>query len=90
MSLWVAIIAYPMFLLNINSDTPDRLQGIFTEPAHYAIVLLPACYCYLKLKKYIPFAVILGTLFLSSSSVGYFGIGLLFILPNISLKKRTI
>lgn len=87
MSLWVAILAYPMFFLDINLDSPDRLQGIFTEPAHYAIVVIPACYYNLKSKKYIPFAIIFITLLLSSSSIGYLGIGLMLVLPNITLKR---
>lgn len=86
-SLWVAIIGYPMWYFNINLFDGVRLQSIFKEPAHYVIVVLPACYYYLKSKKYWQFLTILGTILLSSSSIGYLGIGLMFILPNITLKR---
>jgi hypothetical protein len=87
LSLLVAAIGYPMWLLNINVNDGIRLQSIFKEPAHYVIVVLPACYYFLKSKRYWPFLVILGTIILSSSSIGYFGIGLMFILPNITFKR---
>lgn len=87
LSLIVATIGYPMWLLNINVNDGIRLQSIFKEPAHYVIVVLPACYYFLKSKRYWPFIVILGTIILSSSSIGYFGIGLMFILPNITFKR---
>lgn len=87
LSLLVAAIGYPMWLLNINVNDGIRLQSIFKEPAHYVIVVLPACYYFLKSKRYWPFIVILGTIILSSSSIGYFGIGLMFILPNITFKR---
>lgn len=89
MSLWAAIIAYPMYFMGIsfNPQGDQRLCSIFTEPAHYAIVVIPACYYYLKIKNYIPFLIIFITLIISSSSLGYLGIALIFILPNISLKR---
>ncbi|RKS26395.1 O-antigen ligase-like membrane protein [Flavobacterium endophyticum] len=87
LSLIVAAIGYPMWLLNINVNDGIRLQSIFKEPAHYVIVVLPACYYFLKTKRYWPFLIILGTIILSSSSIGYFGIGLMFILPNITFKR---
>lgn len=86
-SLIVAIIGYPMWFFNINVNDGIRLQSIFTEPAHYAIVVIPACYYFLKTKKFLAFSIILGTLILSNSSLAYFGIGLMFILPNITLNK---
>lgn len=89
LSLWAAIIAYPMYFLGIsfNPQGDQRLCSIFTEPAHYAIVVIPACYYFLKTKKYIPFLVIFITLIISSSSLGYLGIALIFILPNISYRR---
>ncbi|CAM3957903.1 MULTISPECIES: O-antigen ligase family protein [Flavobacterium] len=89
MAFWVALIGYPMFFLGFNfgqhGDT--RLYSIFKEPAHYVIVVLPACYYFFKEKKYFSFLVIFGTLILSSSSLGYVGCGLLFLLPNLTLKR---
>ncbi len=88
LSFYVALIGYPMFFLGINLND-GRLQSIFKEPAHYAIVVIPACYYFLKQKNYLKFAVIFGTLILSSSSLGYIGCALMFIVPNIS-KKRLL
>lgn len=86
MSVWIAVIGYVFFLLNINVND-GRLQSIFKEPAHYAIVVVPACYYLLKTKKYLSFAIVFGSLILSQSSIGYMGCALMFILPNISLKR---
>jgi hypothetical protein len=41
----------------------------------------------LKTKKYLSFAIIFGTLILSNSSLGYIGCGLLFLIPNLTLKR---
>ena len=50
-ALIVAIIAIPMFYFNINVFNNDRLNGILTEPAHYAAIMLPAIYAFLREKK---------------------------------------
>jgi hypothetical protein len=84
--LFVAIIAYPLFFLNINVND-GRLQSIFKEPAHYVVVVLPACYYFLKTKRYLNFAILFGTLILSNSSLGYIGCGLMFLIPNLTLKR---
>ena len=86
LSLWAAIIGYPMYLLNINLND-GRLQSIFKEPAHYVVVVIPACYYYFKIKNYKAFTIILGTLILSNSSLGYIGCALMFIIPNLTLKR---
>jgi hypothetical protein len=85
-SLYVAAIGYPMYFLDININD-GRLQSIFKEPAHFVVVVLPACYYYLKTKKYISFSIIFGTLILSNSSLGYIGCGLMFLLPNLSYRR---
>ncbi len=87
MSYWVALIGIIMYFLNINLNSPERLQSIFKEPAHYAIVVVPACYYFLKTNKYLSFAVVFISLILSQSSIGYIGCALMFLLPNISLKR---
>ncbi len=89
MSLWVAIIAYPMYFLGItfNTQNDDRLCSIFKEPAHYVIVVIPACYYFFYKKKYLKFAVIFGTLILSNSSLGYIGCALMFLIPNLTLRR---
>jgi hypothetical protein len=86
MALWAAIIGYPMYFLNINLND-GRLQSIFKEPAHYVVVVIPACYYYFKTKKYKEFAAIAGTLILSNSSLGYIGFALMFIIPNLTIKR---
>lgn len=90
-SLVLAIIAYPMWFFGIRLyGAEPRLQGIFKEPAHYAIVVLPACYYYYRTKEYLKSLVILGTIILSSSTIGYLGIGLMFVLPNLTFKRIKI
>lgn len=89
MAFWVAVIGYPLYFFGIHIGNPGetRFYSFFKEPAHYVIVVLPACYYYYKAKKYFRFIVIFCTLILSSSSLGYLGCGLLFLLPNLTLKR---
>jgi len=89
MAFWVAVIGYPLYFLGIHvgNDGETRFYSFFKEPAHYVIVVLPACYYYFKQKNYLRFFVIFSTLILSSSSLGYVGCGLLFLLPNLTLKR---
>ncbi|CAM3561197.1 O-antigen ligase family protein [Flavobacterium gelidilacus] len=91
MALVISIIAYPMYFLgiNFNANNDPRLSGILKEPAHYAIVIIPACYYFFKTKKYLSFFIVFGTLILSNSSLGYIGCGLLFLLPNLNRKRLS-
>lgn len=84
--LIVALIGYPFYFLNINLND-GRLQSIFKEPAHYVIVVIPGCYYFFKNKEYFKFLVVFGTLILSSSSLGYLGCALIFLLPNLTLNR---
>lgn len=88
-SLFTAVIGFPGFFLglNLNVNGDPRFCSFLTEPAHYAIVVLPACYYFLKLKKYIPFLIIFTSLVLTESSIAYIGCALMFILPNINLAR---
>jgi len=86
MCVLVAIIGYLFYFGGLNY-VDGRLNSIFKEPAHYVVVVLPACYYYFKTKKYLSFAVIFGTLILSNSSIGYIGCGLIFLVPNLTLKR---
>ena len=86
MCVWVAIIGYILYFTEINY-VGGRLNSIFKEPAHYVIVVIPACYYYFKNKSYINFAIIFGTLLLSNSSLGFIGCGLIFLIPNLTLKR---
>lgn len=87
LSLYVALIGFPMWLLGINSNDGIRFQSIFTEPAHYAIVVIPAVYYCFHLKKYLSFFMILISILLSQSSIGYIGLSLMLIIPQLSLRR---
>jgi O-Antigen ligase len=84
--LYAGIIGYLFYFFKINLND-GRLQSIFKEPAHYVVVVIPACYFYLKEKKYLPFAILFGTLILSNSSLGYIGCALMFIVPNLTSRR---
>lgn len=89
MSFWTAAIGFIIYFLKIpiGNEGEFRFHSFFKEPAHYVIVVLPACYYYLKMKNYWRFVVIFVSLILSSSSLGYIGCGLMFLLPNLTLKR---
>tara|TARA_R110002072_G_scaffold261486_2_gene420278 strand:- start:3790 stop:4977 length:1188 start_codon:yes stop_codon:yes gene_type:complete len=85
-AFFIALIAIPMFYFQINSFSEFRLNGILTEPAHYAAIMLPATYVFLKDKKYLKLGLMVITIFLSKSSIGYIGLGLILILPLLKTK----
>lgn len=89
LAFWTATIGYFLYFfeIRIGNFGDPRFYSYFKEPAHYCIVVLPACYYYYKTKKYFKFLMIFSTLILSTSSLGYVGCGLLFLLPNLSLKR---
>ncbi|WP_303316563.1 O-antigen ligase family protein [Flavivirga abyssicola] len=82
----IAVLAIPMYLFNIASFDPNRLNGILSEPAHYAVIMLPAMYFYLKEKHTFRFIVILITILLSKSFLGFLGVFLVFTLPMLKIK----
>lgn len=84
--LIIVFIGYILLLFNLKSYD-YRLKSLFKEPAHYAIVVLPACYYYLKKKKYILFLIVFISLLLSKSSLGYIGCALIFIIPNLTIRR---
>ena len=85
-ALVVAFIAIPMFYLNINVFSINRLNGIMQEPAHYAAIMLPATYYLMRKKQFIRMGIILITILLSKSSIGYIGLVLILFLPLIKKK----
>ncbi|WP_157603498.1 O-antigen ligase family protein [Polaribacter atrinae] len=85
-AFYIAVLAIPMFYLNINLFTPQRLNGILSEPAHYAAIMLPAVYVTLMKKSYFKFIIILITILLSKSSIGYIGLVLILFLPLLKIK----
>jgi hypothetical protein len=85
-AFYISILAIPMFYLGINSFNPERLNGILVEPAHYAAIMLPAAYVLLKQKDWWRAGVIILTILLSKSTIGFFGLVLIFVLPLIQVK----
>lgn len=82
----MAVIAIPMFYLNIGLFISYRLDGLMSEPAHYAAIMLPAIYLLFRRKNYIKALIILITIFLSKSSVGFIGLFLILIIPLLKIK----
>ncbi|MBC3845737.1 O-antigen ligase family protein [Winogradskyella echinorum] len=83
----IALLAIPMFYLRINVFVGgDRLNGILNEPAHYAAIMLPAVFVLLKRKSYFKFGLIVTTILLSKSSMGYLGLLLIVFIPMIKAK----
>jgi hypothetical protein len=86
-SYYVCLIGIVLFAFNIAmGDYNFRLKSIMLEPAHFCGVILPAFYFYLKnFRTYkFRFFVVLASLILSLSSVGYLGIMVCLIL----IKKK--
>ncbi len=85
-AFFFAILAIPMFYLNINVFIYNRLNGILTEPAHYAAIMLPATYIFLRNKNYLKFSIVLITIFLSKSTIGYIGLVFILLVPLLKVK----
>lgn len=82
----IAVLAIPMYYLKINVFTYNRLNGILSEPAHYAAIMLPAIYLFLKKKKYFQVSILVITIFLSKSSIGFIGLLLMVVIPLVKVK----
>ena len=85
-AIFIAVLAIPMYFLNINVFMQNRLNGILSEPAHYAAIMLPATYAFLRNKNYLKLIIILITIFLSKSTIGYIGLVLILLLPLLKEK----
>ncbi len=85
-AFWIAVLAIPMYFFEINAFSVNRLNGILTEPAHYAVIMLPASYFFFRRKKYLRLAIVVFTVMLSKSSIGYIGLILILILPLFKVK----
>ena len=83
LAVFIAILAVPMYFLHINTFSEYRLNGILTEPAHYAAIMLPAVYSFLRRKDFLRLFIIVVTIFLSRSSIGYLGLALIILIPLI-------
>lgn len=91
-SFWVALHAFVKLIIYvfILNQFPSE-YGIFTEPAHYCVVLLPACFYYFKnmileKKIYVKGLIVLLSVLLSASSLGI--IGFLAMLPLMFKKIK--
>lgn len=82
-----AVIAIPMFYLNINVFSAGRLNGVMLEPAHYAAIMLPAVYLFITEKRYIKVFILILTILLSKSAIGIVGIVFMLIIPLLKLKN---
>ena len=82
----LAVLAIPMFYFKINTFVFNRLNGILTEPAHYAAIMLPALYLFARKGNYLKALIILFTIFLTKSSVGFIALILMLLVPLIKLK----
>lgn len=82
----LALLAIPMFYFKINTFVFNRLNGILTEPAHYAAIMLPALYLFVRRGNYVKAGIILLTIFLTKSSVGFIALLFMLIIPLIKLK----
>lgn len=82
----LAFFAIPMYYFKINTFVYNRLNGILTEPAHYAAIMLPALYLFARKGNYYKALIILFTIFLTKSSVGFIALALMLIIPLIKLK----
>lgn len=86
-AFWLAVLAIFMFYLRINVFLgAGRLNGILQEPAHYAAIMLPAVYMYWKQNKYFRVFVLIITIILSKSSIGFIGLFLMVVLPLFKVK----
>jgi len=82
----IAVLSLFLFYLNIGLFIPNRLNGILSEPAHYAAIMLPAVYVFFKQKEYVKFIIILLTVLLSKSSIGYIGLLLMLLIPLLQIQ----
>lgn len=86
LAFYISIISLFMFFLDINIFSKHRLNGIMSEPAHYAAIMIPAAYCFFKKKNYKRLSVVLLTILLSKSFIGFLGLGLMITIPLIKIK----
>lgn len=91
LSFYVAILGYIFYFIGYNPfayfQNEKRLMSIFKEPAHYVVVIFPACYYFLKQHNFTKFLLIFITILLSASSLGYIGIGIMFLFYFIKGKR---
>lgn len=85
-AIFIAVLAIPMYYLNINVFQHNRLNGLLSEPAHYATIMLPAAYAFLRNKNNLKLLIILITIILSKSTIGYIGLVLILLLPLLKVK----
>lgn len=85
-SLVMSIIGIIMYYSNISLWDEERLHGLLNEPSRFVILILPAFYYYLKTKQTWKWIIIGFSLVMAQSSLGYIGLGLMILLPNLKLK----
>jgi hypothetical protein len=91
-SFWIAVIGLVFYFTGITEFLNPtfgntRLISIFKEPAHYVIAVFPACYYFLKAKQWVRFILIFVSILFAQSSLGFIGIGVLFMLAYLRLSN---
>ena len=93
-SFVVVFIGYVLFFIGYNPfshfNNDQRLMSVLKEPAHYVVVIIPACYYFLKNKNYLKFFITFISILMSTSSLGIIGCSLMFVLPYLNLKKFLV
>lgn len=93
-SFWISLHALvKLFIYLITVGRIPNEYGVFTEPAHYCVTLLPACFYYFKnsflhRRVYAKGIVIMASVLLSGSSLGL--IGFLAMIPFIFKKIKFV
>jgi hypothetical protein len=85
-SYYICVLGLIMFYLGITVWDTERLHSILNEPSRFVILVLPSVYYFLKEKRYFKFSIVLISLILAQSSIGYIGLLLFIILPNLKIK----
>jgi O-Antigen ligase len=80
---FVSVIGLIMFLLTIKIGEEERFHSILSEPSRFAIIMIPSLYYLYKNKLYFKLSLVTFCIILSQSSIGYLGLLLLIIIPNI-------
>tara|TARA_B110000902_G_scaffold263595_1_gene343001 strand:- start:1798 stop:2982 length:1185 start_codon:yes stop_codon:yes gene_type:complete len=81
------IISLLLFPFNILDLTPDRLDGIMTEPSKFVLVNIPAFYYFLAKRNIPKIGLFLVAFLLSSSSAGFLAIILMILFLILSMKS---
>ncbi len=86
-AFYVSILGLIMYLLDISIWDKERLHSILPEPSFYIYLTVPATIYFYKTKSFIKLGIMLISLILAKSSLGYFAVILYFGMEFIGLKQ---